>query len=266
VLVSLEALADAGLHPSVSALRSGSITDATRDLGRGFEIVALNGDQLAAQRTPSSTASQALRVLRSLPAPLAPRHATLDPAAQGATAIAASTSTAQGRLVVGFPRRPHNSRAITRAVNAMLLGGSPVVAGAQGAGAPDVSHAPQAVKQIVAGADAIAGLPYVWGGGHGSWDASGYDCSGSVSYALHAAGLLDAPLTSGELAGWGEAGAGEHVTIYANPTHVIMEIEGQFYGTSGFGHPETGGGPGWFSVTPSPEYLANFTARHPAGL
>jgi membrane-bound lytic murein transglycosylase B/cell wall-associated NlpC family hydrolase len=266
VLVSLEALADAGVHPSVSALRSGSTTDATRDLGRGFEIVALNGDQLAAHRTDSSTASQALRVLRSLPAPLAPRHATLDPAAQGTTAIAASTSTAEGRLVVGFPRRPHSSRAITRAVNAMLLGGSPIVAGAQGAGAPDVSHAPQAVKQIAAGADAIAGLPYVWGGGHGSWDAGGYDCSGSVSYALHAAGLLDAPLTSGELAGWGEAGPGEHVTIYANPTHVIMEIEGQFYGTSGFGHPETGGGPGWFSLTPSPEYLANFTVRHPAGL
>ena len=56
------------------------------------------------------------------------------------------------------------------------------------------------------------------------------------------------------------------MTIFANPTHVIMEIGGQFYGTSGFGHPETGGGPGWFSVTPSPEYLANFSVRHPAGL
>jgi hypothetical protein len=148
----------------------------------------------------------------------------------------------------------------------MLRGGSPIAVGAQGAGAPDLKDAPEAVKAIAAGADAIAGLPYIWGGGHGSWDASGYDCSGSVSYALHAAGLLDTPLTSGDLASWGDAGAGEWVTIYANSTHVLMEIGGQFYGTSGFGHPETGGGPGWFSVTPSPEYLANFTVRHPAGL
>ena len=115
-------------------------------------------------------------------------------------------------------------------------------------------------------ADAIAGLPYIWGGGHGAWDVAGYDCSGSVSYALHAAGLLDAPLTSGELASWGEDGPGQWVTIFANSTHVIMEIGGQFYGTSGFGHPETGGGPGWFSITPSPEYLAGFSVRHPEGL
>jgi cell wall-associated NlpC family hydrolase len=267
VLVSLEALADADLHPSVSALRSGTTTDGARELGRGLEIVALNGERLAAQRTATSAATRALRLLRSLPAPLAPRHAKLAAdAADGTTAIAASTSTAAGRLDVSYPRRPHNSRAISRAVDAMLRGGSPVIAGAQGAGAPDLKGAPATVKDIAAGADAIAGLPYVWGGGHGNWEASGYDCSGSVSYALHAAGLLDAPLTSGGLASWGAAGPGKWVTIYANPTHVIMEIDGQFYGTSGFGHPETGGGPGWFSVTPSPEYLAGFTVRHPEGL
>jgi len=126
--------------------------------------------------------------------------------------------------------------------------------------------APPQVAQIIAAANRIARLPYRYGGGHGKWEDTAYDCSGSVSYALHAAGLLDAPLTSGELANWGEAGPGRWVTIYANPTHVIMEIGGQFYGTSGFGHPETGGGPGWFSVTPSADYLAGFTARHPAGL
>jgi hypothetical protein len=268
VLVSLEAMADAGLHPSVSALRSGTVSDKARTLGRGLEVVAINGERLPAIRSRTSTSSQALRLLRALPGPLAPRHAklTADVADGPAVALAASTSTAQGRLSISFPSRPHASAAISRSVNAMLRGGSPIIAGAQGAGAPDVSEAPKAVKRIVAGADAIAGLPYVWGGGHGSWDASGYDCSGSVSYALHAAGLLDAPLTSGELASWGAAGPGKHVTIYANPTHVIMEIEGQFYGTSGFGHPETGGGPGWFSVTPSAEYLAGFTVRHPEGL
>jgi cell wall-associated NlpC family hydrolase len=263
VLVSLEALADAGLHPSVSALRSGA-DDRAGALGRGFEVVALNRQALATQRDATSLSSQALRVLRALPNPLAPRHARLEGAATGTLATAASTSTADGRLTVSFPRHPHTSAAVARAVDAMLSGSA--IAGAQLAGSPDLKGAPDAVRQIAGGADAIAGLPYIWGGGHGNWDASGYDCSGSVSYALHAAGLLDAPLTSGELASWGEAGPGKWVTIYANPTHVIMEIGGQFYGTAGFGHPETGGGPGWFSVTPSPEYLAGFTVRHPAGL
>ena len=65
---------------------------------------------------------------------------------------------------------------------------------------------------------------------------------------------------------FGPAGEGDWVTVYANTTHVIMKIGDQFYGTSGFGHPESGGGPGWFSVAPSADYLAGFTARHPAGL
>jgi len=266
VLETLEALADAGLHPSVSALRSGDGTDPARALGRGLEIAALNGRALAASRTPDSDASRALRLLRALPDPLAPRHARLVAAAPvDGLAYAASTTTAAGRLTVSFPQHPQTSPAVSRALDAMLSGAA-LVAGAQSGGAPDLRGAPQAVKDIASGADAIAGLPYVWGGGHGNWDANGYDCSGAVSFALHAAGLLNAPLTSGDLASWGEAGPGRWITIYANPTHVIMEIGGQFYGTSGFGHPETGGGPGWFSVTPSADYLAGFTARHPAGL
>jgi cell wall-associated NlpC family hydrolase len=93
--------------------------------------------------------------------------------------------------------------------------------------------APRAVEQAVAGANAIAHFPYRWGGGHGSFIDDAYDCSGSVSYALAAAGMLDAPLASGDFAGWGEPGRGRWITVYANAGHVYMEVGGLRFDTSG---------------------------------
>src|SRR5436309_537744 len=75
------------------------------------------------------------------------------------------------------------------------------------------------IAKVIAGGNAIAKFPYIWGGGHGSFVDSGYDCSGSVSYALAAAGLLDSPLVSGDFARWGAPGAGKWITIYANGGH-----------------------------------------------
>ena len=92
---------------------------------------------------------------------------------------------------------------------------------------------PQAVEQAVAGGNAIARFPYRWGGGHGSFIDDAYDCSGSVSYALAAAGMLDSPLASGDLMGWGEPGPGRWITVYANPGHVYMEVGGLRFDTSG---------------------------------
>jgi cell wall-associated NlpC family hydrolase len=93
--------------------------------------------------------------------------------------------------------------------------------------------APRAVEQAVAGGNAIAHFPYRWGGGHGSFIDDAYDCSGSVSYALAAAGVLDAPLASGDLKGWGEPGLGRWITVYANAGHVYMEVGGLRFDTSG---------------------------------
>ena len=93
--------------------------------------------------------------------------------------------------------------------------------------------APRAVEQAVAGGNAIARFPYRWGGGHGSFIDDAYDCSGSVSYALAAAGMLDSPLASGDLEGWGEPGRGRWITVYANPGHVYMEVGGLRFDTSG---------------------------------
>lgn len=93
--------------------------------------------------------------------------------------------------------------------------------------------APGVIGDIVAGGNAIARFPYRLGGGHGSFVDNAYDCSGSVSYALAAAGMLDAPLTSGELMKWGEPGRGRWLTVYANPGHVYMVVGGLRFDTSG---------------------------------
>ena len=93
--------------------------------------------------------------------------------------------------------------------------------------------APIAVRRIIAAANRIATTKYVWGGGHRRWDDRGYDCSGSVSFALHGAGLLESPLVSGDFARWGAAGAGSWVTIYANRSHVYMVVAGLRFDTSG---------------------------------
>jgi cell wall-associated NlpC family hydrolase len=89
----------------------------------------------------------------------------------------------------------------------------------------------RAIRDMVAAGDRIATLPYSYGGGHGSFTSAGYDCSGSVSYVLHAAGLLDTPEDSSGLMAYGEPGPGRHVTIYANPGHALMTIDGRRFDT-----------------------------------
>lgn len=119
--------------------------------------------------------------------------------------------------------------------------------------------APDAVKQIIAAGNKIAKKPYVYGGGHGKWNDRGYDCSGSVSYALHGAGLLKTALPSGPFMSWGAAGKGDWVTIYAHGGHAYMVVAGLRFDTSG----RSGSGSRWQSNNRS---SAGFTARHPKNL
>ena len=119
---------------------------------------------------------------------------------------------------------------------------------------------PAIVAAIFSGGNAIARFPYVYGGGHGSFIDTAYDCSASVSYALAAAGLLNAPLTSGQLAKWGSPGPGKWVTIYANAGHTFMYVDGLRFDTSGRAGPF---GTRWQTA---PRSLAGFTVRHPPGL
>jgi cell wall-associated NlpC family hydrolase len=120
-------------------------------------------------------------------------------------------------------------------------------------------EAPEEVKQIIEAGNVIARTPYLWGGGHGKWLDTGYDCSGSVSFALAAAGLLNGPLASGPLMSWGESGPGKWVTIYANNGHVYMYVAGVRFDTSN----SRVTGSRWSNTVRS---NAGFVARHPAGL
>jgi hypothetical protein len=119
--------------------------------------------------------------------------------------------------------------------------------------------APPQVVQIIAAANEIAGKPYRYGGGHGKWDDTGYDCSGSVSYALHGAGLLDEAMPSGSFTSWGEAGEGQWVTIYANGGHMYMTVAGLRFDTSA--RRSVGGR--WTEESRSG---SGYTVRHPEGL
>jgi hypothetical protein len=119
--------------------------------------------------------------------------------------------------------------------------------------------APPAIKRVIRAANRIRAKPYVWGGGHGSWEARGYDCSGAVSYALHGGGLLDTPLVSGSMMRWEEPGPGHWITVYANAGHAYAVIAGLRWDTSGN---LTGTGPRWHTDT---EARAGFAVRHPAG-
>jgi len=115
------------------------------------------------------------------------------------------------------------------------------------------------VARVIAAGDEIATRPYVFGGGHGSFQSAGYDCSGSVSYALHGGGLLSSPEDSTGLESYGEAGPGRDITIYANAEHAFMVIDGKRFDTVA----QQEGGSRWSSSMTS---TAGYVVRHPAGM
>jgi cell wall-associated NlpC family hydrolase len=153
---------------------------------------------------------------------------------------------------------------IEGALNGPLSGGetvpsSPGHAGMVNGLAVPPNNAPAAVVQVIEAANHIATKPYIWGGGHGSFEASGYDCSGSVSYALHGGGFLSSPLDSTGLTTWGSAGFGTWITVFANSGHTYMYVAGLRFDTGGNGG---GSGPRWHSDLRD---NGGMIARHPSG-
>ena len=160
-------------------------------------------------------------------------------------------------LLRGFVERG-KAAARVRGVRATQATADTAGLNADGTATPP-SNAPDAVKQIIAAGNAIATKPYVYGGGHGKWEDSGYDCSGSVSYALHGADLLDAPMASGGFTSWADAGPGQWVTVYANGGHMYMVVAGLRFDTSG----RSKTGSRWQTqLRPT----SGYSVRHPAGL
>jgi hypothetical protein len=119
--------------------------------------------------------------------------------------------------------------------------------------------APARVKSVISAANKIRTKPYVWGGGHGRWWDRGYDCSGSVSYALHGGEFIESPLPSGPMEDWGLAGEGRWITVYANAGHAYAVIAGVRWDTSG---DASGTGPRWHEDLRD---NIGYVARHPAG-
>jgi hypothetical protein len=124
------------------------------------------------------------------------------------------------------------------------------------------ASAPREVKEMIHAGNQIRHKPYRWGGGHSDWNSHGYDCSGSVSYVLHGAGLLDAPLDSSGFMKWGKRGDNKWVTIYAGHGHVYMVVAGLRFDTSYITDGDKSG-PGWSAEMRSAH---GFHKRHPAGV
>jgi hypothetical protein len=133
------------------------------------------------------------------------------------------------------------------------------------------ADAPPQVQQAIFAANLIQDRPYIYGGGHKSFDSKGYDCSGTVSYALHGGGLLDSPLDSGSFMSWGDSGPGQWITIFTNPGHAYAVIAGLRLDTSAAAVTRATkaqykkaleSGPRW---RPTQRSARGFKKRHPVG-
>jgi cell wall-associated NlpC family hydrolase len=166
--------------------------------------------------------------------------------ATAALAMVPATALADGGLSPeGTKSQPANNTAHAKLVHGKAI-------------APE--SAPQRVKRVIAAANKIRNKPYVYGGGHGSWNDNGYDCSGSVSYALHGGGLLSAPLDSSGLARWKRPGKGSWISVYGNSGHAYMIVAGLRFDTS----MTPGNGPGWSKSLRSTS--GSFAVRHAGSL
>jgi hypothetical protein len=179
------------------------------------------------------------------------------PSSGGAsTANSSPTATASGGVGIAKPATPPSTpvHPIVQGNVAKIINGV--------AYAP--SFAPLAVKEAIWAGNEIRHTPYVWGGGHQSFDSAGYDCSGAVSFVLHAGGLLDTPFDSSQFMSWDRRGHGSWITVYTNPGHAFIQIAGIRFDTSAEQdpNPPPGSGPRWRPLMHSTQ---GFNARHPTG-
>jgi len=231
------------LSPAAPSSRSSAGTTASGDHSAGSAA--------AEPRDPEEA--------KSFPVPASVHHrAASTPSVAGEQVVAAGApSDAEVRKELGeeeqakAKEREALHHLFTPATGGYSVGGNGTI--------PIPSGVPEAVQRVVAGGNEIADFPYIWGGGHASFVAAGYDCSGSVSYALAAGGLLNTPLVSGQLASWGDPGPGRWITIYANAGHTFMRVAGVWFDTAGRSGPYASR---WLVATPP---LAGYSVRHPPG-
>lgn len=172
-------------------------------------------------------------------------------------ALPAASATTQ--VANGAPSNAEVEKLAKAQKKLQFAEGDKVELGKDGQAKPPLG-APDAVRNVIAAANQITNYPYIWGGGHASFQARGYDCSGSVSYALKGADLVDQPMVSGAFETWGEPGPGKWITIYANAGHMFMTVGGVRYDTSFRDGPY---GSRWQTAK---RPMSGFVVRHPAGL
>jgi cell wall-associated NlpC family hydrolase len=169
----------------------------------------------------------------SYPAPASVHHSAAKAPVKAGEAIVAAGAPSDAEVrkelqqmqAVERSARQTQQRTLTPVPGGESVGGNGTI--------PIPANVPEVVQKVVAGANEIADFPYVYGGGHASFIDNAYDCSGSVSYALAAGGLLSAPETSGQLESWGVPGPGKYITVYANAGHTYMYVDGMLYDTAG---------------------------------
>jgi hypothetical protein len=169
----------------------------------------------------------------SFPAPASARHSAAAAPKEAGEAIVAAGAPSDAEVKAELAQMHAVEAEAARSQRQRL---KPVPGGYSVGGngtIPIPAGVPEVVQRVIAGANAIADFPYVFGGGHASFVDNAYDCSGSVSYALAAGGLLGQPETSGELESWGAAGPGRYITVLANAGHTYMYVDGQLYDTAG---------------------------------
>jgi len=169
----------------------------------------------------------------SYPAPASVKHASAATPTKAGEAIVAAGAPSNAEIRSELKQMQALERS---ARHTQQLRMTPVPGGESIGGngtIPIPSGIPEVIQKVIAGANEIADFPYVYGGGHASFVDNAYDCSGSVSYALAAGGLLGAPETSGQLESWGAPGPGKYITVYANAGHTYMYVDGILYDTAG---------------------------------
>jgi cell wall-associated NlpC family hydrolase len=250
-----------GPHSAAHLTRAGTGATSSPSTGSG----ATGSGAIGSSHAGSSKAVTVAEVRdpeesKSFPLPASVHHVSASSPSVAAEAAVApgAASDAEIRKELGeeekakSQERAAQERILTPVAGGFSVGGNGTI--------PIPTGVPEAVQRVVAGGNAIADFPYIWGGGHASFIANGYDCSGSVSYALAAGGLLSAPLVSGDLATWGEPGPGHWITIYANAGHTFMDVDSMWFDTAGRSGPYASR---WLVSQPS---LEGYSVRHPPGL
>jgi hypothetical protein len=223
--------AGAGGRSSATDSRQGQLASATLQPQQGTQGSSTTGTAPASKGHSREVADP--QEAESFPAPAsARRRSAATPARAGEFVVAAGAqSDAEVRHELEQMKAAERSARSAGSTSFTAVPGGRSIAGSGAIPIPQT--VPEAVQKVVAGANEIADFPYVFGGGHGSFVDSAYDCSGSVSYALAAGGLLSAPQTSGELEHWGAPGPGRYISVYTNPGHAYMYVDGILYDTAG---------------------------------